>query len=67
VDTVNQYFGHQLRRELVEFIDKPELLRNRVPSTGSERLSSDSTGPANIVDPDIRPAILLQADMMLSK
>jgi len=44
---MNQFFGAQLRRELVELIDRSELLRNRAQSNGSHRLSSDSTEQTN--------------------
>lgn len=40
---MNQAFGSQLRKELVDLIHRPELLRNRAQSIGSERLSTDST------------------------
>lgn len=40
---MNITFGGQLRKELVELIHRPELLRKRAQSTGSQRLSSDST------------------------
>lgn len=47
VDSMNQAFGSQLRRELVDLIHCPELLRNRSQSIGSERLSIDSTEQPN--------------------
>lgn len=39
---MNKYFGNQLRRELINLIERPESLRSRAQSTGSERLSLDS-------------------------
>ena len=39
---MNKYFGDQLRRELINLIERPESLRSRKHSTGSERLSLDS-------------------------
>lgn len=39
---MNEHFGQQLREELVNLIKRPESLRRRAPSTGSERLSLDS-------------------------
>jgi len=49
---MNNFFGGQLREELVKLIYRPELLHNRTHSTGSERLSLDSVDsnqPANKV------------------
>jgi len=43
---MNSFFGAQLRRDLVELIDRPQLLRHRAQSTGSQRLSSNSAGQA---------------------
>lgn len=40
---MNNFFGGQLRQELVKLIHRPELLHNRNYSNGSERLSLDST------------------------
>jgi hypothetical protein len=39
---MNQYFGDQLRRELVKLIERPDSFRRRTHSMGSERLSLDS-------------------------
>ena len=50
---MNNHFGDLLRRALVEFLDHSALFRNRAQSTGSHRLSSDSTEPAHETqDPD---------------
>lgn len=38
---MNQYFGGQLRRELVDLMDRFPLIRKRKDSTGSHRLSAD--------------------------
>jgi len=43
VDSMNNIFGDRLRRELLNLIESSELLRKRAQSTGSQRLSSDST------------------------
>jgi hypothetical protein len=40
---MNKHFGDQLRRELIDLMSRTELLRNRTQSTGSGRLSSDSS------------------------
>ena len=60
MDSMNKYFGGQLRREFVELVSADStLLRNRVQSTGSQRLSSDSTNSQEItLIPDINPDIL---------
>ena len=42
VDSMNEFFGAQLRRELVEVMTRSELMRGRAQSTGSQRLSLDS-------------------------
>ena len=42
MDSMNKYFGDQLRLELVNLIERPESLRSRARSTGSDRLSLDS-------------------------
>ena len=44
---MNKFFGDLLRQELVQFIDRSELLRRRAESSGSRRLSSASAGLAN--------------------
>jgi hypothetical protein len=46
VDSMNDFFGAQLRKELIELMHRSdsELLRNRAHSTGSQRLSLDSSG-----------------------
>jgi hypothetical protein len=44
---MNQHFGDLLRRELIQFIDRSELLRRRAESSGSRRLSSSSAALAN--------------------
>jgi hypothetical protein len=44
---MNNHFGDQLRRELVDFLHHSDGFRNRAQSTGSHRLSSDSTEPAD--------------------
>lgn len=39
---MNLFFGGELRRELIELTQRPEVFRYRAKSTGSQRLSSDS-------------------------
>jgi hypothetical protein len=46
---MNMFFGEKLRRELVDLICKPDLLRHRADSTGSHRLSSESTEQTIII------------------
>jgi len=46
---MNEFFGGKLRQELVNLIDSSKLLRNRAMSTGSHRLSSDSSRQADDV------------------
>ena len=41
VDSMNEFFGGQLRRELLELMDRTEVIRTRKDSTGSHRLSAD--------------------------
>ena len=43
VDSMNNIFGDQLRWELLNLIESSELLWKCAQSTGSQRLSSDST------------------------
>ena len=50
--------GDQLRQELVQLTSTSELLRSCAHSTGSQRLSSDSTGQVNNIDLDITQAKL---------
>lgn len=38
------YFGGQLRQELVDLMDHSQLIRKRKESTGSHRLSADISG-----------------------
>jgi hypothetical protein len=38
---MNMIFGDKLRRELVELVSRSEPVRNRAPSNGSDKLSSD--------------------------
>lgn len=47
VDSMNKYFGDQLRRELVTLMDSSSFMRMRAQSNGSHRLSSDSTEVTN--------------------
>ena len=42
MDSMNQFFGGELRRELVELMDRSPMMRRRKESTGSHRLSSDN-------------------------
>lgn len=42
VDSMNEYFGALLRREIVDLMGNTKLSRERAQSTGSDRLSSDS-------------------------
>ena len=58
---MNEAFGGQLRRELVQLIDRPELLRTRAYSTGSQRLSSDSIGRFNDNHLTVSKAVLQEA------
>ncbi len=51
VDSMNEFFWGQLRQELVNLINSSKLLRNRARSTGSHRLSSDSSRQADDVIP----------------
>ena len=44
VDLMNDFFGAQLRQELIDLMGRSELLRNRAHSTGSQRLSFESEG-----------------------
>ena len=48
---MNEFFGGQLRQELVNLMDNPKLLRNHTQSSGSHRLSSDSASQAVAVSP----------------
>jgi hypothetical protein len=48
---MNSFFGGQLRRELIDLMGRSELLRKRVNSTGSYRLSSDSGRPGEDDEP----------------
>jgi hypothetical protein len=41
---MNEFFGSQLRRELIDLMGRSEFLRARTQSTGSQRLSIDSDG-----------------------
>jgi hypothetical protein len=43
VDAMNKYFGSLLRQELVKLMGSSELFRSRTQSTGSQRLSVDSS------------------------
>jgi hypothetical protein len=47
---MNNFFGSQLRRELIDFMSRSEFLRARAPSTGSQRLSLDSVGDLGVGD-----------------
>jgi hypothetical protein len=49
VDSMNKFFGGQLRQELVELIGRSELLQNRAQSAGSHGLSPDSAEQANFI------------------
>jgi hypothetical protein len=42
VDKMNEHFGGQLRRELVNVMKSQDLVRRRTPSSGSRRVSTDS-------------------------
>lgn len=42
VRKMNSYFGAELRAQLVNLISRPDLLRKRVPSSGSRGASIDS-------------------------
>lgn len=64
MDLMNRHFGLQLRQELVALMDSPGLLRPRVPSTGSHRLSSDSTDQ---LDEDSVPMSDEYLDMVYAK
>src|SRR5271163_2789582 len=59
VDSMNRVFGSQLRRELIDFMSRSEFLRPRAPSTGSQRLSLDSS--AEDLDEDREPTSSLAA------
>ena len=48
---MNKFFGDLLRRELVQFIDRSELLRRRAESSGSRRLSTSSDVANNVKIP----------------
>jgi hypothetical protein len=51
VNSMNEFFGNELRKELVKLMnDSP--LRSRSLSTGSQRISSDSTMSSNILVTD---------------
>jgi hypothetical protein len=51
VNSINEFFGNELRKELVKLMnDSP--LRSRSLSTGSLRISSDSTMSSNILVTD---------------
>jgi len=56
---MNRVFGSQLRRELIDFMSRSEFLRPRAPSTGSQRLSLDSS--AEDLDKDREPTSSLAA------
>ena len=43
MDEMNRIFGGQLRKELIELMRRSGAMRNRAHSTGSHRLSFDST------------------------
>jgi hypothetical protein len=65
VDSMNKAFGSVLRRELVKLIDSPVLLRHRAQSTGSQRLSSDSTEELNdIVSESFSDSIFAEGGYM---
>ena len=49
VNSMNIHFGDQLRWELVEFLHHSDLFQNHAQSTGSHRLSSNSSEPAHYV------------------
>jgi hypothetical protein len=42
VDSMNKHFGGLLRREIIDLMGNDNIWRERAPSTGSERISSDS-------------------------
>jgi hypothetical protein len=42
IDTMNMEFGARLRKELVKFMQRTEIMRVRVHSTDTDRLSLDS-------------------------
>ena len=44
---MNEHFGDLLRQELIQFIDRSEILRRHAESSGSRRLSSASAALAN--------------------
>ena len=44
MDSMNDFFGSQLRRELIDLMGRSDLLRSRAHSTGSQRLSYESSG-----------------------
>jgi hypothetical protein len=47
VDRMNAYFGALLRDEVVKYIDNAQFKR-RAGSTGSQRLSSDSSNAGSV-------------------
>lgn len=57
VDSMNQFFGGELRRELVELMDRSPIIRKRKESTGSHRLSSDNNNGENDTHVDLSEVI----------
>jgi len=51
VDSMNEFFGRQLRQELIDLMGRSGFLRARAASTGSQRLSLDSVGDLDEGDP----------------
>jgi hypothetical protein len=53
IDYMNNHFGELLRKELIDFLTRPELQRRRVDSTGSRGTSVHSLegGPWDTVTP----------------
>ena len=47
MDSMNMFFGGQLREELVELVGHSELLQDHASSSGSHRLSSGSAVQSN--------------------
>jgi hypothetical protein len=58
---MNQFFGGRLRKELVELMDHKVLMRIRAQSSGSQRLSSDSTRLDNDNDLSLSQATFEEA------
>ena len=48
---MNEFFGRQLRQELIDLMGRSGFLRARAASTGSQRLSLDSVGDLDEGDP----------------